>query len=328
MNRRRIMVAMLGGTLALPRFVLAQAHQKVARLAVLDPGSEASSAERIQDFKQGLRELGYVEGQNLSFDARFANGNVDQHAILADELIRLKPDCIIAVGLGSARAFARLTKTIPIVIPNIDADPVKEGLIASLARPGGNITGLMGVQWELADKRIEILREVAPKAERIAVLFDPRSNAGHAHVEGTQAAARRLGVQLQLLEAPDPHAIDRAFEAARETRAEAISVIHIGQIQTERSKVIKHAAEARLPAIYSSIPFVDDGGLIAYAPDAVAQYRRAAVFVDKILRGTRPADLPMEQPTKFELVVNLKTANALGITIPPTLLARADRLIE
>lgn len=312
----------------LQRSVLAQGRQRAVRLAYLDPGSEASSAIPIQAFKRGLRELGYVEGRNLSIDFRFTNGNLELHTVLADELIRLQPDCIIAVGLASALAFARLTKTTPIVISNIDADPVKEGLIKSLARPGGNITGLMGIQWELAEKRLQFLRELVPKAQRIAVLFDPRSNAGHAHVEGTQAGARRLGIQLQLLEARDPEAIDRAFKAAHQARADAISVIHIGQMQTQRSRIVNLAAETRLPAIYSSIPFVDDGGLIAYAPDPVAQYLRAAKFVERVLTGAKPADLPMEQPTKFDLVVNLKTAKALALTVPESVLVRADRIIE
>ena len=328
MNSRRSIIAGLGGMLALPRFVRAQLPKKIARIGYLDPGSSASSATRTQGFKQGLRELGYVEGNNLSIDFRHANGDVPLHSKLADELFSLKPDCMIAVGLGAAVAFSRLTKTIPIVIANIDADPVKEGLITSLARPGGNITGLTGIAWELAAKRIELLREVAPKAQRIAVLFDPRSSAGYAHVEGTQAAARKLGLQLQMLEARDPEAIDHAFKAAREARAEAISVIHIGLMQTQRPRIVKLVAEARLPAIYSDVTFVDEGGLIGYAPDIVVQHRRAAVFVDKIFKGTKPADLPMEQPTRFELAINMKTAKALGITFPQTILVRAERVIE
>lgn len=328
MRRRRLVIATLGVALLTPRLALAQARQKTMRIAYLDAGSEASSAVQIQAFKQGLRELGYVEGRNLAIEFRFADGNVNLHPALADELIRLQPDCIIAMGLPAALAFSQRTKTIPIVISNMDADPVKEGLIASLARPGGNVTGLVGIQWELAEKRLQILREVVPRAQRIAVLFDPRTNAGLAHVEGTQTGARRLGVQLQLLEAPDPEAIDRAFIAAQQASADAISVIHVGQMQTQRSRIVNLAAEARLPAIYSSIPFADDGGLVAYAPDPVAQYRRAATIVERILNGARPADLPMEQPTKFELVVNLKTAKALAITIPPSVLARADRIIE
>lgn len=322
------MTAVLGGALAFPRLGLAQARQKAVRIAYLDAGSPASSAIQIQAFKQGLRELGYEEGRNLSIEFRFANGDINLFPALADELIRLHPDCIIAMGVNAAHASSRLTKTIPIVISNIDADPVKEGLITSLARPGGNVTGMMGIQWELAEKRLQILREVVPKAQRIAVLFDPRTNAGHAHVEGTQAGAARLGVQLQLLEAPDPEAIDRAVKAAQQAGADAMSVIHVGQMQTQRSRIVNLAAEARLPAIYSSIPFVDDGGLMAYAPDPVAQYRRAAAIVERILSGTKPADLPMERPTKFELVVNLKTAKALAITVPASVLARADRIIE
>jgi putative ABC transport system substrate-binding protein len=211
---------------------------------------------------------------------------------------------------------------------NLDSDPVEEGIIASLARPGGNVTGLVGIQWELAGKRLELLREVAPKASRIAVLFDPRTRSGQVHVERTQSAAHKLGMQLQLLEARAPGDIDRAFKAAREGRAEALSVIHVGVMQGERPRIARLALEARLPAVYSATTFPPDGGLMAYAPDTADQYRRAAVFVDKILKGAKPADLPVEQPTKFELVINMKTARALGITIPQTILVRADRVIE
>ncbi len=328
MKRRRAAIAILSGTLMLPRLGLAQARQKAVRLAYLDAGTPASSAIQIGAFKQGLRELGYVEDRDFTIDFRFADGDVGIQPAHAGELIGLRPDCIIAMGLPAALAFSQLTKTIPIVISNIDADPVKEGLITSLARPGGNITGMMGIQWELAEKRLQILKEVAPRAQRIAVLFDPRTNAGHAHVEGTQSGALKLGIQLQLLEAPDPEAIDRSFKAARQAGADAMSVIHVGQMQTQRSRIVNLAAAARLPAIYSSIPFADDGGLMAYASDPVAQYRRVAAIVERVLKGAKPADLPMERPTKFELVVNLKTAKALAITIPAPVLARADRIIE
>jgi putative ABC transport system substrate-binding protein len=328
MNHRRRIVVGIAGVLAPPPIVFAQKPQKVARIGWLTPGTRESGRANVDAFREGLRALGHVEGKNVVIDYRFAEGKTELFPVLAAELVRLNPDCILAGGYPTIRALMRLTKTIPIVLGNLDSDPVEEGIIASLARPGGNVTGLIGIQWELAGKRLELLREVAPKASRVAVLFDPRTRSGQAHVEQTQIAARKLGMQLQLLEAREPADIDRAFKAAREGRAEAISVIHVGVMQGERPRIARLAIEVRLPAVYSATTFPADGGLMAYAPDTSDQYRRAAVFVDKILKGAKPADLPVEQPTQFELVVNMKTAKALGITIPQTILIRADRVIE
>ena len=313
---------------ALPRLASAQTQKKNARIGFLSPQSPVTLGSRLTAFHEGLRGFGYTEGKNLHVDYRYAQGKVELFPALAAELVRLNPDCIAAAGADAVGALTRLTKTIPIVILNIDADPVEEGFVASLARPGGNVTGLTGIQWELAGKRLELLLEIVPRVSRIAVLFDPRSRASRPHVDGTQAAVRKLGKQLQLLEARDPDGIDAAFKAARDGRADAISAIHVGLIQNHRARITNLALKAGLPGVYSDINFVSEGGLIAYAPDTVDQYRRAGVFVDKILKGAKPADLPIEQPTKFELVLNMKTAKTLGITFPQTILMRADRVIE
>jgi putative ABC transport system substrate-binding protein len=294
----------------------------------LTPGTSESGSANVHAFREGLRALGRVEGKSIAVAYRFAQGKPESIPAFAEELVRLNPDCIVAGGTTTIRTFMRSTKTIPIVVANMDADPVEEGMIASLARPGGNVTGSIGIQWELAGKRLELLRDLAPKASRVALLVDPGGPSGHAHVERSKIAARKLGMQLHMLEARQPEAIDRAFNAAREGRAEALSVIHIGIMGRERPRIVKLAMDSRLPAIYSDIEFALLGGLMAYAPYTREQHRRAAVFVDKILKGAMPADLPVEQPTKFELAINMKTAKALGITIPQTILIRAERVIE
>ena len=327
-NRRKLVIAIGAGVLTAPFGAFAQQPSKVARIGWLTGGTPASSAQSAQSFREGLRELGHIEGRNIVIESRYSHGKVELFPGFADELVRLNPDCIVAGGFSAVRALTRLTRTIPIVIANIDSDPVREGIVGSLARPGGNVTGLTGIQWELAGKRLELLREIAPKAIHIALLFDPRSRSGHSHVEVTQDIARKLGMQLQVFEVRDPKDIEQAFIAARKGRADAISVIHTGIMGTQRPTIVKLALNARLPAIYSDITFVIDGGLMAYAPDISAQYRSAAVFVDKILKGAKPVDLPIEQPTKFELVINMKTAKVLGITIPQSILVRADRFIE
>ena len=326
-SRRAFLAASIAAT-ASPFVAVAQQRTKTWRIGYLAPMSPSAGARLLESFRQGLRELGYVEGQNISIDYRWAEGRVDLFPALAEELVRLGLDCIVSGGADAVTALTRLTKTIPIVIANIEADPVKEGIVASFARPGGNVTGMTAIGWELAGKRLELLLEIAPRTQRIGVLFDPRSRAARPHVEGTQEAARKLGKQLQLLEARDPQGIDQAFKAAQEARTDALSVIHVGLLQSHRSRIAKLAMDARLPAIYSALEFVADGGLVAYAPDIFDQFRRAAVFVDKILKGTKPGEIPVEQPTTFELAVNMKTAKALGITLPQTVLMRVNKTIE
>jgi putative ABC transport system substrate-binding protein len=327
--RRRDFSILLGSAAAWPIASWAQqAKSKTRRIGWLEPGSPESFPARRKAFQQVLREAGFVEGQNLVVDYRYAKGKLEQFPALAAELVALKPECVVATGVDAIQALHKLTSTIPIVMGTIDADPVKEGIVGSLARPGGNITGMIGIAWELAGKRLELLKEIAPKAVRVGVIFDPRSPAGHAHVKETEAAARSLKMQLQLLEVKEPADLDKAFRAAHGAHADALFVVAIGMVNSHRPRIVALAAEARLPAIYSNLEFVGDGGLIAYAPNTVEQYRRVASYVDKILQGARPGDLPIQQPTTFELAVNLKTAKATGVAIPKSILGRADRVIE
>lgn len=319
----------LGCAFAWPTMSWAQqAKGKTRRIGWLEPGSPESFPARRKAFLQVLREAGHAEGQSLTVDYRYARGKLEQFPALAAELVALKPECVLAIGVDAIQALRKLTATIPIVMGTIDADPVKEGFAASLARPGGNVTGMAGIAWELAGKRLELLKEIAPKTARVGVVFDPRSHAGLAHVAQAQAAARSLKMQLQLLEVKEPADLDIAFRAARDARADALFVVGIGMVNSHRPRIVALASGARLPAIYSNLEFVSDGGLIAYAPNTVEQFRRAAAYVEKILGGAKPGDLPIQQPTVFELAVNLKTAKATGVAIPKSILGRADRVIE
>jgi putative tryptophan/tyrosine transport system substrate-binding protein len=305
--------------------VEAQQTKKTYRVGHLSP--RLGIDNRAEAFRNGLRELGYVEGQNLVLEFRFTKGRTDLFPELAAELVSLKLDCILATGVSAVRQLKQLTDTIPIVIATIDADPVKQGFIASLARPGGNITGFTGIAYDIAGKRLELLKETVPKASRAAILVDP-SPAAEAHVRETEFAARNLRMQLQVPEAREPEGLENAFQVARQTRAEALTVVATGLINSHRPRIINLAAYSRLPTIYSSPDFVLEGGLMSYAADSVAQYRRAATYVDKILKGTKPADLPVQQPMKFEFVINLKAAKQIGLTIPPNVLARGDKVIR
>jgi putative tryptophan/tyrosine transport system substrate-binding protein len=315
---------------------LADAQQpgKVYRVGYLSARLGIDSM--AEGFRQGLRDRGYVEGQNLVIEWRFAKGRNDLFPELAAELVRLRLDCILAVGIAAIRSVRELTDTIPIVMGTIDADPVELGFIASLARPGGNITGLTGIAYDIAGKRLELLKETIPKASRVAILVARGSRnpgpgpltAAQAHIRDTEAAARALGVQLQLLEVREPEGLDKAFRAARRDRAEGLTVVATGFMNSHRPRIVSLAVNARLPSIYSNSDFVRDGGLMSYAADIPDQFRRAATYVDKILKGTKPADLPVEQPTKFEFIINLKAAKQIGLTIPPNVLARADRVIR
>ena len=275
-----------------------------------------------------MRELGYVEGQTIFIEWRFGKGKADHLPVLAGELVRLKPDCIVAVGVNATRAARETTNTIPIVMANVSDDPVQLGLIASLARPGGNITGLTDIASDLAGKRLQLLKEVVPKAARMAVIWNAGSPAAMAQFRESEAAARDLRVQLQSLEVRRPDDFQRVFETASKTRADALMVSTFGIINSHRAQIVDLAAKTRLPAMYTNSVFVPAGGLMSYGPDILAQFQRAAMYVDKILKGTKPADLPVEQPKKFEFIINLKTAKQIGLTIPPNVLARADRVIK
>jgi putative ABC transport system substrate-binding protein len=277
--------------------------------------------------RQRLRELGYLEGQNIAFESRFGEGKPDRLSGLAAELVGLKVDVIVTSGTPASLAAKQATRTIPIVMAQL-ADPVGAGLVASLARPGGNVTGLTTQDADLGGKRLELLLEVVPKVSRLALLIDETNPGTVLIVKGTQAAARSVGVQLQSLGVRDPGELDRAFSAMKEARADALIVESSSMLFTSRTRLADLALKNRLPTVFAQREYAEAGGLMAYAADFSDLFRRAATFVDKILKGAKPADLPIEQPTKFDFVINLKTANALGLTIPQSILLRSDKVVQ
>jgi len=303
----------------------AQPAGKVYRIGILAAGTASSTAGVMEVFRQGLRELGWVEGQTIALEYRWAEGRYERFPDLAAELVRLKVDVLVAPITPAALAAVHATRTIPIVMVTVH-NPVGSGLVTSLARPGGNVTGLSLLSPQLVGKQLEFLTEVAPTVSRVAVLWNPASPGHVLMVREAEVAARALGVQLHLLEARGPDAFDSAFAAM--TSAGALLVLGDAMFSVQRTRLVNLAAKSRLPAIYSGRLFVEAGGLIGYGPTIPANYRRAATYVDKILKGAKPADLPVEQSTKFELVIHLKTAKELGLTIPPTLLFRADEVIK
>jgi putative tryptophan/tyrosine transport system substrate-binding protein len=305
----------------------AQPTGKVYRVGYLAVGTVKGSHEEA--FQQALRNLGYVEGQNVVIEWRHA-GQQDRFPTLAADLVRLKVDCIVTVGVRATRAAKQASGTIPIVMGDADDDPVRQGLITSLARPGGNVTGVISISSDLAGKRLELLKETVPKLSRVAILSVPHTqeSAAAGHVKETESAARALGVKLQALEVRGPGDIDNAFQAARKARAEAFIAVMVGGMRRHLPQILNLAIKNRLPGMYTQSRHVPEGGLMSYATDTDELKRRAAIYVDKILKGTKPADLPVEQPTKFELVINLKSAKQIGLTIPPTVLSRADRVIR
>ena len=311
---------------------LAEAQQpaRVPRIGLLTSTSTAVAATWVDAFRQRLRELGYVEGKNIILEIRGAGAKPDRHSNLVAELVRLKVDIIVAAGLTTVEAVKEATSTIPIVM-KYHRDPVRAGIVTSLAHPGGNITGLFSITRELNGKRFELLAETVPGVKRIAVLTSSRRFAAG---EGRRykkmvTAARALGVKLQVLLARrDPATIDNAFLAMKGEHAQALIVMPSGLYIQHRERIIKHAAKHRLPAIYFQSIFVEKGGLVSYGVDFRAEFRRLAIYVDKILKGAMPGELPIEQSTTFELVINLKTAKELGVTIPPEVLYRADKVIK
>ena len=327
-TRRAFLGALVGSLLGEPRIGHAQPTGRVYRIGILSGGSAMTSRRFPEAFKEGLRELGWVEGQNIVVETRFADGKLDRLADLAADLVRLKVDVIVAGPSPSARAAKNATATIPIVMTGVGF-PDELGLVASLARPGGNVTGVaFSVGPEIFGKGLELLKEVAPKLRRVAILSNPR-NPGHTvAIRNVKDAARSLGLQPLFMETVGPEELDGAFTAMARERVAALLVVTDPLFVAQRAQVADLAARIRRPAVYSVREFVEAGGLMSYGPSLIAQYRRAAVFVDKILRGTKPADLPVEQPTKYELAINLKTAKALGLTIPDSLLQRADELVQ
>ena len=305
----------------------AQQPKKVPRIGFLATVPPSAIAARTEAFRQGLRELGYVEGKNIVIEWRYAEGKADRLPALAAELIHLKVDVIVTAGSTSTRPAKEATKTIPIVIAQ-DSDPVGSGHVASLARPGGNITGLATLAPEISGKQLELLKEIVPKLSRVAV-FGTSTSPGTAQVlKELELAAGAFKVQLQYLDVLSSKDIETAFRAAGKGRAGAVLVLGGPVLNSQRTQVVDLAVKNRFPGIYIAIEFVEAGGLMSYGTSINDLFRRAATYVDKILKGAKPADLPVEQPTKFELVINLKTAKQIGLTIPPNVLARADKVIK
>ena len=321
-------VTLVLGLLALPFAAEAQQPAQPPRIGFLIASSPATQPPRNKEaFRQGLRELGYVEGQNLVIEWRYGEGRLERLPALAAELVRLQVACIVTAGPADHRAAQTATATIPIVMV-WDNDPVGNGFVASLARPGGNMTGLSVQSPEISGKQLELLKELVPQLARVAILGNSTEAGNAASAKAIELAAGALGVQLHYFDVLAIEDIVPAFHAATEGRADAALVLSSPVSMMQREQLAALAVKSRLPAIYWASDFVDVGGLMSYGVSRPDLYRRAATYVDKILKGTKPADLPVEQPTKFELVLNLKTAQALGITFPPTLLIQADKVIE
>jgi putative ABC transport system substrate-binding protein len=330
MDRRAFLAALARGLLAAPLAAGAQQAAKIARIGYLS-GSLAAGPHLPEAFRQGLRDLGYVEGRNVVIEYRDAEGKPERLPALAAELVALKVDVIFAPGTPHALAAKQATRTLPIIFAGVPADPVASGLVTSLARPGGNITGLSALTLELVGKRLELLTQAVPGVTRVAVLWQPGGQGertGKDMLKEAEVAGRALGVRLQFVEARGPADFDRAFSDMTRARAGGLTVLGSTLFVTERRRLVDLAAKNRLPVVYQWREGVDAGGLMAYGPSVPDLFRRAATYVDKILKGAKPGDLPVEQPTKFELVINLKTAKALGLTIPQSLLQRADQVME
>jgi putative ABC transport system substrate-binding protein len=318
-------LALLISTLITPPHADAGAAEKLHRIGMLERTPTAINAANLEGFRQGLRELGYVEGKTFVIEYRSADGRDERFPALATELVHLKVDLILTRGTPAALAAKKATGTIPVVITGV-GDPVGQGVVANLARPGMNITGLSAAVTEIYPKRVQLLRELVPKAARIAVLFNMGNPALPPQWKEVEMAARSLGIEPQLLDVRKREDLEPAFDAAVSQRADAHVVGIETLTQANQGLIVDLAARRRLPAIYASAEF--RGGLISYGVNYPEMYRRAARFADKIFRGAKPADLPVEEPTTFELVINSKTARALGLTIPPSLLLRADRVVE
>jgi putative tryptophan/tyrosine transport system substrate-binding protein len=322
MFRRIVICLPLTVFLLTVSFAHAQQPKKIPRIGYQGAGSNDENEEA---FREGLRELGYVEGQNIVIEWRFAEGKLDQVPRNAAELVRLKVDVIVTGGAGDTRAAKAATSTIPIVMTN-DNDPVGTGFVASLARPGGNITGLTSLSAELRGKLLELLKETLPRLSHVVALYGPGTQSSA--VKETEVVARSLGLKLQSQVVKELDDLNRAFGVISKARTGALIVVGGLFATAQRKPIVEFAAKSRLPAIYYRREFVEDGGLMSYDANRNELARRAAVFVDKILKGTKPADLPVEQPTKFQLLINLKAAKQIGLTIPPNVLARADKVIK
>jgi putative ABC transport system substrate-binding protein len=330
MRRKTVrLVVMLAFVLLIAPFaVYTQPATQVYRIGLVRLTTASANASENEAFVQRLRELGYTEGQNLVIEARFANGQLERIPALVAELVQRQIDCLVVAGTVTTHAAKQATSTIPIVMINASNDPVRLGLITSLAHPGGNITGVIDIAPELAGKRLELLKEAFPHLTRVGHLSDKNISPGVAHRQEVEAAARLVGVRIQPLAMHGPEELDQAFQAARAEHAEALIVADYGFLNSHRARIVQLVDAIRLPVMYTHAAFVKLGGLMSYGEDRIDRARRAATFVDKIRKGAKPADLPVERPTKFELLINLKAAEALGLTIPPTFLFRADEVIR
>ena len=329
MERRTFMATLAGGLLAAPLAAEAQQAAKVPRIGYL-ANNPAGSLHLTEAFLQGLRDLGYVEGRNLVIEYRAAEGKWDRFPALAAELVALKVDVIVAANSLAVLPAKQATRTIPIVFTAVP-DAVGSGFVTSLARPGSNVTGLSGLSPELGGKCLELLKQAVPGVSRVAVLWHPGAYGERTEkdmLKAAEVAGRALGMRLHFVEARGPADFDRAFSDMTRARAGALTVLTSGMFFNERRRLVDLAAKNRLPAVYLWREGVDAGGLMSYGANIADLYRRAATYVDKILKGAKPADLPVEQPTKFELVINLKAAKTLGLTIPPSVLGRADEVIR
>ena len=307
--------------------VRGQAAEKIARIGYMAAPTSSAELPRIDAFRQGLRALGYVEGHNIAIDYRFADGKFERLPEVAAELVRLKVDVLIAVSTNAALVAKRATSTIPILFIGVSG-PIEAGLVESLARPGGNITGLTNIASVLSGKRLEVLKETIPKLSRIAVLWDPQNPGSSLQWKESEIAAKELSLQIYPMEVSSANKYESAFNEAMKARSAALAVTLNPLAASNQKRLVELAAKYRLPAIYAREDFANNGGLMSYGPSHAAEGRDAARLVDKILKGAKPADLPVEQPTKFEFIVNLKAAKQIGLTIPPNVLARADKVIR
>jgi putative ABC transport system substrate-binding protein len=326
-DRRAFLATLTGSLLAAPLAAEAQPPSKVPRIGFLATNSPAEYPDLLEAFRQGLRDLGYVEGQNIAIEYRWTEGRVERFSDFAVELVGLKVDVIVATSSPLALAAKNATRTIAIVFATA-ADPRGSGLVASIARPGGNVTGFSLLAPEIVARQLQLLKEAVPTASRVAVLSNPANSYTALLVKETEAAARSLGVRVQPLGVRGATALDSAFSAITKERPGALFVLFDPVLLGHRMRIAEFTNKNRLPAMYPHREYVEAGGLIAYGVDLRDNFRRAATYVGKILKGAKPGDLPVEQPTKFELVINMKTAKALGLTIAPSLLQRADRVIE
>jgi len=315
--------------LAVAAIAAAQQPKKVPRIGYLSNTDSAREFDRAEAIRLALRELGYIEGQNIATEYRYAEGRSDRQPELAAELVRLKVDIIVTAGGGIIQAAKNATNTIPIVMAGSPNDPVEAGLVESLARPGGNVTGLTNLTRELGGKRLELLKEAVPKLTRVAVLYDPAVRvSAHEVKEVLPVAARGLGLTLQPWEVRSADGFEKVFAALSKQRPDGLFVSGGPLMRDNQKRILGFALKSRLPSVYPQREYVDAGGLMYYGADIADSYRRVAYFVDRILKGAKPTDLPVEQPTKFELVINLKTAKQIGLTIPQSVLYRADKVIK